>query len=516
MRHGLAVVISGGEPAIRYQLADDYLVDAGAPLTSPRTGSTSRSILTTNQFTFVQTDGQFSVANGKLVFTAQSTPNWGDQGFYSAALNRVANRVAMAKINLDQANSYCWFGWSLNAAPTNPGGRAGTQAIYFNAGTLSVISSTNTIPISAYSAGVDYEVAVVERAAGADFYIRGGAFATWTHLFASPTDSTATRALCFGSYNASGKIDYVRAWDLVPSQAAYFGWGAHPTIDYASAPNAAAFLTTPTYDGSGEATHPSVLDMGVGGWNGYRYWMAMTPYPNADNTKEQPSILVSADGNTWSVPAGGTNPIDPAFNQDSDTDLYYEAGTLYCIYRRRNQDVVLSSTTDGINWSVPVLLFTGAASAITSPSLLKIGSQYVIWSVNAAVATPYQLERRTCSTLTGTWSAPTVCTITMPTAPTLVGIWHLDVLADGGTLYAIITFQYAMYQLFLASSTDGGLTWTLAAGPVLGQTTGWDKQIYRSTMLRIAGGFDLWYGGYANGAPSIWHIGRTTITVPGL
>jgi len=510
----LTTVLAG--PITHYLLDDDYLLDESAPLTSPRTGSNAYPILTNNQFTFVQTDGTFSVGTGKLVFTAQATPNWGDQGFYSAAINRVTGRVCICKINLDQTNSYCWFGWVPASAPGSPGGTAGAQAIYFSNGSVNCVGSGQTFPTSAYSAGVDYELAIVERASGSDFYIRGGAFASWTHLGTTLVDATATRALCFGNYNASGKIDYVRAWDLTMPVATYFGHAAHPLVDYAYAANAGTFLATPTYDGSNQATHPSVLDLGAGGWMGYRYWMAMTPYPNADNTKERPSILASADGDTWGIPAGGSNPIDPAFDADSDPDLYFETDTLYCIYRRHNQDVVLSSTADGINWSVPVVIFTTAASADASPSLLKIGSEYVIWTVNAAVAAPYQLERRTCATLTGAWSAPTVCTIPMPTAASLVCLWHLDVVADGSTLYAIIVYQFAAYVLYLASSTDGGLTWTRAAGPVLVPTTGWDKQMYRSTMLKVASGFDLWYGGYDSGSPSIWHIGRTTITVPGL
>ena len=34
----------------------------------------------------------------------------------------------------------------------------------------------------------------------------------------------------------------------------------------------------PTYDGSDQSTHPSVLRFDAP-WHGYLYWMAMTPYP---------------------------------------------------------------------------------------------------------------------------------------------------------------------------------------------------------------------------------------------
>ena len=65
-----------------------------------------------------------------------------------------------------------------------------------------------------------------------------------------------------------------------------------PNPNVAWTTNADNPCTTPTYDGSGQGMHPSVYDAGAGEtWNGHRYWMAMTPYPNNDSTKENPSIL---------------------------------------------------------------------------------------------------------------------------------------------------------------------------------------------------------------------------------
>ena len=51
--------------------------------------------------------------------------------------------------------------------------------------------------------------------------------------------------------------------------------------------NAPAPLVTPTYDGSGQVVHPDVVHV-PGGWNGYEYWMGMTPYPNGNNDLREP------------------------------------------------------------------------------------------------------------------------------------------------------------------------------------------------------------------------------------
>ncbi len=71
----------------------------------------------------------------------------------------------------------------------------------------------------------------------------------------------------------------------------------------------------PTYDGSGECTHPSVVDsVAVLGqpWQGYRYWLAFTPYPGNDDRRsrfENPSIVASHNGQDWVVPTGVRAPL---------------------------------------------------------------------------------------------------------------------------------------------------------------------------------------------------------------
>ena len=96
--------------------------------------------------------------------------------------------------------------------------------------------------------------------------------------------------------------------------------------------NAPEPLTTPTYDRMGQAVHPSVIDFKVEynleSWRGYRYWMAMTPYPNGNESYENPSLLASEDGLKWVVPDGFLKPIDVLpgkKNFNSDPTLVYDA-----------------------------------------------------------------------------------------------------------------------------------------------------------------------------------------------
>src|SRR5699024_7190098 len=60
--------------------------------------------------------------------------------------------------------------------------------------------------------------------------------------------------------------------------------------------NADTPIYIPTYDNELQAIHPKVLYF-PNSWNGYKYWMAFTPYTNSDIKTENPSIVASnADG----------------------------------------------------------------------------------------------------------------------------------------------------------------------------------------------------------------------------
>ena len=56
-------------------------------------------------------------------------------------------------------------------------------------------------------------------------------------------------------------------------------------------------------------THPSIKWF-ENGWNGYKYWMAVTPYPNGSAFYENPCIIASNDLVSWVEPTPGVNPLD--------------------------------------------------------------------------------------------------------------------------------------------------------------------------------------------------------------
>lgn len=144
----------------------------------------------------------------------------------------------------------------------------------------------------------------------------------------------------------------------------------------------------------GQTVHPSVLHFDTP-WNGYEYWMAITPYADSQNRFENPCVFGSHNGVNWEVPTGLTNPIEPTptsgadLNADynADPNLFYNNDTLYMAFRQSITQsgsvdlyVYMVKSTDGVNWSAKkqVLYFNipdaDPDNPYLSPSLVKDGS----------------------------------------------------------------------------------------------------------------------------------------------
>lgn len=154
-------------------------------------------------------------------------------------------------------------------------------------------------------------------------------------------------------------------------------------------------------------THPCV-EYVPGGWNGYPFWMALTPYfgvVGTDSQYENPHVFCSLDGKTWIEPLGISNPLDfpnaaPDTDYWSDTELRLgDDGYMHLLYRgngasRGGRNVVHRRSRDGVNWSERTTIYDcdtlpviGTANAILSPSFVKSGSRWICYDVNQSSAT---------------------------------------------------------------------------------------------------------------------------------
>ena len=145
--------------------------------------------------------------------------------------------------------------------------------------------------------------------------------------------------------------------------------------------------------GKDQPTHPSVISFEKK-WNGYRYWMVYTPYPEANGEEENPSIAVSNDLYKWETPYGMVNPItdneEIGCNELKDGHILYRNdldrlevwylgrlsknlggdGTSLTLFRKYSYD--------GITWSPYESL---DKVQYLSPSIIWDGTKYQMWSI---------------------------------------------------------------------------------------------------------------------------------------
>lgn len=296
-----------------------------------------------------------------------------------------------------------------------------------------------------------------------------------------------------------------------------------------SAPyNVSTHATTPTYDGSGNAVHVDIVDFwtshGIRRWNGYRFWMGHTPYPNSNSAYENPSIIASNDGMTWVTPAGLTNPLHPkpATYWNSDTDLSYDPANdrlalVFRSYEGGAHQHMVTFSADGVAWT-PAARLTGWASPEESLSPAVVRAADETWLMfGFGVAASRTLRRWTAPAIEGPWTSAAAGAGLPATS------WHLDVIRIGARLYAlvddgkeIVGAGTAEQGIFAATSDDNGLTW--ARNPtrliVLGSGL-WDTtDTYRGGLQPHENGTHMrvWYcGRKGTGPANSWHVGLTHI-----
>lgn len=282
------------------------------------------------------------------------------------------------------------------------------------------------------------------------------------------------------------------------------------------ADHAASALAIPCFDGSTEAIHPSVKYFPEG-WNGYRYWMAHTPYTGNQAIVEQPSIACSNDRETWIDPPGVTNPIDqPAVPSQTsfypDTEIFMEGDRMWVVYRAN----LAKYSDNGVLWSArQTLNLTGGSLRHTyvSPTLTRVGDEIWYWAVSNSDRSVH-LHKSTTG-MSGEFAHAGVCAF--PQFATKKP-WHIEVQNVEGVFVACVMYDTGGDgSIHIGTSVDG-LDFTEMSGPILGVGSGgWDHgNIYRSSLVPLGPEspypFEMFYSASSGGGTPVWGTGRTYIT----
>lgn len=290
-------------------------------------------------------------------------------------------------------------------------------------------------------------------------------------------------------------------------------------------------LTIPTPDGTGQAVHPKVLDTGVPGFGGYRFWMAMTPYAFADDSLEDPCLIVSQDGTAWQAAPGAPTPLDDQpgspEHYNSDTHLVLRGGTMYAIWRTSKNGtapdrISWRTSTDGKAWTPTRVIYEGGALGTVygqtlSPALLTEGTGWRMYLVapNTHPNRLFYVTTSVASPSPADWSAPVICTLDgRDTHIPGRDVWHIDVVQDASGWWMLINDCIPRTggidgDLILARATDG-TTWTSGRGPLLPRVASHHDALYRGSLIpREDGTIDVWYSARVR-ENQRWSISRTT------
>lgn len=175
------------------------------------------------------------------------------------------------------------------------------------------------------------------------------------------------------------------------------------------------------FAGKNQPTHPSLVVF-PNKWNGYRYWLAYSPYPYANGEEENPCIAVSNDLLYWDTPLGLANPI--ATNEETgcrelkDPHILYRADLdrLEMWYLGRLAEklggdgktllLFRKVSLDGVHWSNYQVMTTTNA---LSPSIIYKDGCYHLWEIGYNETKGHFYYRTSADGVT--WSQSSFCTI---------------------------------------------------------------------------------------------------------
>lgn len=274
-------------------------------------------------------------------------------------------------------------------------------------------------------------------------------------------------------------------------------------------PNTPEKLNIPTYVPSSvtrhtDITHPNVLYF-PNGWNGYKFWMCMTPYPMAVNKYENPSIVASNDNVTWHEPA--SNPIAPLETTEtfqSDPEILMNGNTMELWYRASivadgdiNTTFYRKKSTDGVNWTAREAMFKNSKKSegeIVSPAIIFEDGTYKMWYTRASVTGNHTQEYAE-STTGKTWESR-VLDIKFNFRD--YHFWHGDVYKhDDGKIDMVIGCKSATepWSIFYTYSYDNidFVEPMLLIKPTV-STINWDKDdLYKPALTKVGDELYLYY-----------------------
>lgn len=292
-------------------------------------------------------------------------------------------------------------------------------------------------------------------------------------------------------------------------------------IDEKFIANGDGYLKISPYLISGyQSVHPSLIYFDKP-WNGYKYWLAITPYRKENEKLENPCVMCSNDLFSWKKPKKGINPLISTKNirlyHYSDPHILFNNNKLEIWYRKRTRgilgdsEIILrKSSYDGVNWSTEEVLHksVGTFNQFMSPVVIIENNKYCIWVAD--------WENKILKYYESKDGADWEFVRDIRIAPIEERyVWHMDIkkTIKGYEMYFSAALGGYNDQKIAYCYSEDNISWTI---PIIVMEKGSegafdDDFLYRPTFIDIDNNRYIMYS--ARNRKSNWHCSITTCSV---
>ncbi|MBI5675401.1 MAG: DUF2341 domain-containing protein [Nitrospirae bacterium] len=167
---------------------------------------------TINTAKWTEIDPNNSIAQNNGLILNDVSDAWDKALISNQTITRAANKMIYSKVTIavDTAGAnHFMMGWELNQS-ANASYTQLVHGLYWSDYSLTAYEKgNNTTGTGTYAASTTYEVKIELKATGAKYYIKGGAYGSWTLIKDTSTYSDATMRVAFTQYSHQAIVQFI-------------------------------------------------------------------------------------------------------------------------------------------------------------------------------------------------------------------------------------------------------------------------------------------------------------------
>lgn len=366
----------------KYSLRDEFLIDRAAGSVNGTAAEPGPGVRTV-----VDTNSKLSIASSLLSFATGGVTN-GNPALWYPSISRVAGLILLGKLNYTTSG-----GWILGWDTDQTGGLA-SHAFFLTGTALSANSGLAGPTVATIAASTDYQLALVLRAVGAHFFVKGGAWTNWTLIYSF---STASNTPVFPGIG--GNATSVMTFDFIRVPSTF--WLPTPL---ASDGFATAFGTT---DGLGHAE-----TSGAGSGGGAVTWTQQVGTWTVASAKANAATLVGGIAIATVPTTTADVMVDVKITRSAGAGggvLRYTDANNYLYWNHDGTNCFLKQVLAGVTTTLVTAAATYSANAVAR--LDAIGAAGRLYYNNALVGTTASINAALTATAHGLYVTDTTVTL---------------------------------------------------------------------------------------------------------